>query len=735
MAAPAPTLQVGEVLAGRYKLVEEIGRGGFGVVYRATQLGMNRDVAVKLLHASGPPGQEDQMRERFRREAMMARNLNHPHTIRQYDFGETDDGMMYLVLEFLEGKNLVETIRTEGALGDQRVRRMAEGVLKSLSEAHAQGIVHRDLKPANIMLCNVYGEKDYVKVLDFGIAKTMMGDTDLTAAGVALGSPRYMAPELLRGDNPTPGSDVYAVAITFAEAVTGKPLLRVDNSVEAAQMQLSPKPLPIPDELRASTLYPWLSLALKKDESERYQSAEEMLRYLRATPEELAARGADFGEEELETTQIPKIPAQADPNAEVETFVDQPMAMEGLQEDESDPEAPTIRIDSNDIDAYLASRGHDVGPAAANAPVETSDETAPNLSVSSDFAKTNPSQDTLSRPQFDSSSEIPSGLGGIDDNRQTSPLPSISKSSPDLRSQVFGGGRPQHDSGHSLQIGGGGDTEQPTQMVTIDEAFGTAPAPNTFDSDPAGQQGIGGDMPTQMIPVEQGLEEPVYRTKGANQHQTSPAGGPQISGQAFSESGLERGATTQHVNAVAGDRSGAASDTRKKYIIYLAVFVFIGLLGFGALMFLVVQMMNKGSSEIPDTPTVNTPTPTEPAAATVEFKVFTTPPGAALIIDGSEKGATPAKFSLPESRLPIDIELVLEGHESRKITLQKNGEVTFDLKLEALPQPEEPKPEPKPEPKAEEPEPKPKPRPQVNKPKPKPKPKPKNKKPVIEIWD
>lgn len=291
-------LSIGDVLLDRYELVEQIGEGGFGTVFRAKQLGMNRDVAVKLLHAND----DAEMRERFKREAMMARNLNHPHTIRQYDFGETDDGLLYLVLEFLDGVNLVQAIQRDGALGDDRVRHIAEGVLKSLGEAHAQGIVHRDLKPANIMICNVFGESDFPKVLDFGIAKTVHGNTDLTQAGVALGSPKYMAPEILQGLQPTPAADVYAVAITLAEAIIGAPLVNTANSVEAAQLQLSPKPLPVTDELRASSLYPWLSIALKKEPSERFRDAAEMLDYMHVGPEKLALRGADVPGAEGATT-------------------------------------------------------------------------------------------------------------------------------------------------------------------------------------------------------------------------------------------------------------------------------------------------------------------------------------------------------------------------------------------------------------------------------------------------
>ncbi|MFU8806440.1 MAG: serine/threonine-protein kinase, partial [Bradymonadaceae bacterium] len=173
-------LGIGDIVAERYELVEEIGRGGFGYVYRARQFELERDVAIKILYPPDDPTQLEQVRARFRREALMVSNLNHPHTIRQYDFGENEHGVMYFVMEYLRGRTLDDALSEDGPMNDARVAHIARGVLKSLGEAHSQNIVHRDLKPGNIMLCDIHGESDFIKVLDFGIAKTTLGKHDIT---------------------------------------------------------------------------------------------------------------------------------------------------------------------------------------------------------------------------------------------------------------------------------------------------------------------------------------------------------------------------------------------------------------------------------------------------------------------------------------------------------------------------------------------------------------------------
>lgn len=303
-------LNIGDIVEGRYELIEELGRGGFGCVYRARQVEIGREVAIKVLYPPGNPDELEQVRARFRREAMMVANLNHPHTIRQYDFGETTGGVMYFVMEYLRGQTLDQALESEGPMNDARVAHIARGVLKSLSEAHAQGIVHRDLKPGNIMLCEIYGETDFVKVLDFGIAKTTMGNHDITSAGMTLGSPAYMAPELLRGDQPVPGSDLYALGLTLVESLIAEPLIKGDNMMQCARVQLSPAPIPVPPAVQKSALWPWMSKALEKESTRRYPSALAMLNALEELERTSPVQNEDPMTMRLDSVRIEDIPTQ-----------------------------------------------------------------------------------------------------------------------------------------------------------------------------------------------------------------------------------------------------------------------------------------------------------------------------------------------------------------------------------------------------------------------------------------
>ena len=144
-------LKPGEVLAERYEVLRPLGEGGMGWVYLGMQLELERKVAIKTLHPEKT--QSPSTVARFRREASVAQSLTHPNTVRIYDFGKTDDGMLYLVMEYLEGNSLTEVIRAGGKLPERKVTRLAAQVLKSLIEAHAFGIVHRDIKPSNLMIC------------------------------------------------------------------------------------------------------------------------------------------------------------------------------------------------------------------------------------------------------------------------------------------------------------------------------------------------------------------------------------------------------------------------------------------------------------------------------------------------------------------------------------------------------------------------------------------------------
>ena len=188
---------------GDFEILDELGRGGMGIVYVARQKSLNRRVALKVLASS--LGLTAKAVMRFRREAEAAAKLHHTNTLTLFDFGSTHDNQLFLVTEFVPGKTLWTEVKSNGAMSPPRAARVARQMLLSLREAHGMGIIHRDLKPNNIMLFDTPHEKDVVKLLDFGIAKltdTLMESAEgkygeLTSQGQLVGTPRYMPPEVL----------------------------------------------------------------------------------------------------------------------------------------------------------------------------------------------------------------------------------------------------------------------------------------------------------------------------------------------------------------------------------------------------------------------------------------------------------------------------------------------------------------------------------------------------------
>jgi eukaryotic-like serine/threonine-protein kinase len=214
----------GAILDRRYRLDEKVAAGGFGSIYRAMDLIMGREVALKVLHRE--LATDSSVVERFRREASALAKLRDPHTITMYDVGETHDGTRYIVMELLRGQSLHELFHASGKrLPWRRVVAIARGVCSSLREAHAVGIVHRDLKPANIHLERHSFETDYVKVLDFGIAKMVDAaepNRDLTLAGQMIGTFDYMPPEQMIGGMCTGKSDVFTLGVVLYEMIAGE---------------------------------------------------------------------------------------------------------------------------------------------------------------------------------------------------------------------------------------------------------------------------------------------------------------------------------------------------------------------------------------------------------------------------------------------------------------------------------------------------------------------------------
>ncbi|MBM4356083.1 MAG: hypothetical protein FJ109_20215, partial [Deltaproteobacteria bacterium] len=227
--------RTGQVLAGKFRLERRLGSGGFGAVYEATNLTLGRRDAVKLLKPELSGNEE--MVKRFFHEARMATRLRHPHTVTTYDLYQDDSGAMILAMELLEGETLGARLRREKRLDWPSAARIGSEVCESLEEAHAAGMVHRDLKPANIMLCRLFGRDDFVKVLDFGIAKAFEGRGDepsLTGTGQLVGTPVYMSPEHIAGRPLDPRTDIYSLGVVLYEVVAGR--LPFDNRETSAMV-------------------------------------------------------------------------------------------------------------------------------------------------------------------------------------------------------------------------------------------------------------------------------------------------------------------------------------------------------------------------------------------------------------------------------------------------------------------------------------------------------------------
>jgi len=252
MVDDAETDVVGSILDGRYRIVELIGEGGMGRVYLAEHVEIGKRVAVKVLHQvySRMPD----LVERFRREARAASKIGHPHIVDVTDSGRTADGSVYFVMEYLEGVELANVIDREGALDINRALRIVTQICRALSAAHQVGIIHRDLKPENVYLTVREGSSDFVKVLDFGIAKSTEAeearDKRLTHPGMAMGTPEYMAPEQAAGKPADQRCDVYAVGAILYEMLTGVPPYSGDNFMEILTKKATVDPEP-PQTLRA----------------------------------------------------------------------------------------------------------------------------------------------------------------------------------------------------------------------------------------------------------------------------------------------------------------------------------------------------------------------------------------------------------------------------------------------------------------------------------------------------
>ncbi len=252
----------GRVIDSRYRVIRKIGEGGMGTVYAGEHVEIGKDVAIKILHPAYSTQQD--LVERFRREARAASRIGHPHIIDVTDFGETEDGCAYFVMEHLDGIDLADVLSHERRLAPERACKIATQICRALAAAHAAGVIHRDLKPENIFLVARDGQADFVKVLDFGIARSMGRARRLTNPGVAMGTPEYMAPEQAEGGAVDQRSDIYSVGALIYEMTSGSPpqLSRDKELIPPRGIKAD-----IPEELDRIVVR-----ALEADPAHRYQS-------------------------------------------------------------------------------------------------------------------------------------------------------------------------------------------------------------------------------------------------------------------------------------------------------------------------------------------------------------------------------------------------------------------------------------------------------------------------------
>jgi len=238
---------IGTIVGERYRIVSRIGVGGMGAVYRAEHTMMRRDLAIKVLLPE--LGGKEEFARRFEREAESASRLTHPNIITVTDFGRTAEGSLFLVMEFLAGESLSEAIAA-GPMAPERALGIMRQILRALEHAHAAGVVHRDLKPENIMLVEREGQRDVVKILDFGIAKVTQpqsGGEALTQAGVIFGTPEYLSPEQALGEAVDARADIYAAGIILYEMLAGRRPFENEDKVKIISMHLSHAPPRIRD--------------------------------------------------------------------------------------------------------------------------------------------------------------------------------------------------------------------------------------------------------------------------------------------------------------------------------------------------------------------------------------------------------------------------------------------------------------------------------------------------------
>jgi serine/threonine-protein kinase len=280
--APVDPL-IGRVINDRFKVLSIIARGGMGKVYKAEQAPLGRIVALKVLQPNYNGDSDPEFHKRFFLEASIVSKLTHPNTVTLYDYGQSSDNVYFMAMEYLEGRTLHRLLREDAPLDPGRALHILVQACRALREAHGHGVIHRDLKPANLYLVRHDDDPDFVKVLDFGLLKRTdeTAEEALTQTGLFMGSPKYMAPEQIRGERVSASTDVYSLGVILFEMLTGKVPFERSSSVNLLMAHVSD---PVPALVEANPLVQVPSAVeeivyrcLAKRPDERYASMDELI--------------------------------------------------------------------------------------------------------------------------------------------------------------------------------------------------------------------------------------------------------------------------------------------------------------------------------------------------------------------------------------------------------------------------------------------------------------------------
>lgn len=282
---------IGKVLGGRFKILSLVDRGGMGKIFKAEQQPLGRVVAVKTLDVIDSTGE---FKKRFFLEASTCAKLSHPHTVRVFDYGATDDeSVYYLVMEFLEGGQLSQLIHDRAPLDPLQAIRIARQIASALSEAHDQGLVHRDLKPQNVFLTRHGDDEEFVKVVDFGLVKELGLDSEVSRSGNVLGSPMYMAPEQVEGRAVDQRTDIYALGLILYYMLSGQTPFKRGDSLTIMMQQVHKEPPPfhelgLPEDRKVPANLEWIvRTAIKKRLEDRFATMRELNRALKAVERQI----------------------------------------------------------------------------------------------------------------------------------------------------------------------------------------------------------------------------------------------------------------------------------------------------------------------------------------------------------------------------------------------------------------------------------------------------------------